>query len=446
MLKALVGDPIFSHSSKRLPRSIQLDLLCDEEGAFDNSKMAVTRGVFSILSYDPVQAILRISSDLLGIRPIYYVDLDGVFYFASAIHLIESIPNLRRTIDQQGLAEWLAFGYSLSNRTPYQEIKLLSQSSTLSVDHTGMRINEYFCWSDIAAHDDSRQTLISDLFATFEDGVNIRLDERKNAIAYLSGGMDSRAIVTSLVDKGSHVSALNFSPKGSQDQAFAIDFSKALGSNCNLRIRHNSVKNPNWSLLAAEQIIQTDSLITEVCDFNRTQEPQKLIWSGDGGSVCLGHVYLNDEIVDLASGGYFSLAADLFLRQNKIDIPKRIFTENIRIKMQRLLKDGVVSEMTNYGHPNSGRSPYYFLVFNDHRHHLHKHFETIHLHKLEFILPFFDYSFIKAIVKTLPSWGIDHKMYSEWYNYFDPIIKSTPWQTYLGHISCPVASSNTYDY
>ena len=447
VLKTLAGDPIFSHSNKRLPRHLQLDLLCDEEGAFDKSKMVVTRGVFSIISYNPALCLLRISSDLLGIRPIYYIDLDGVFYFASAMHLIESIPHLRRTIDQQGVAEWLAFGYSLGNRTPYQEIKLLSQSSGLSVDHAGVRIEEYFSWDDMSICDDSPQAVISDLFTVFEDGINIRLDERKNATAYLSGGMDSRAIVASLVDKDCHVRALNFSPQGSQDQAFAIKFSKVLGNKCNLTL-HSRGENPNWSFLAAEQITRTDSLAdnAEICDFDSSQEPQSLIWSGDGGSVCLGHVYLNDEIVEVASSGDFSRAADLFLRKNKLDVPKRIFSDNVRLKMQQLLKEGVVSEMMNYGGHDSGRSPYYFLLFNDQRRHLHKHFETIHLHQLEFILPFFDSAFIKEIVKTPPSWGIAHRMYSEWYNCFDPIIRSTPWQTYPGHASCPVVEADTYDY
>jgi hypothetical protein len=165
-----------------------------------------------------------------------------------------------------------------------------------------------------------------------------------------------------------------------------------------------------------------------------------LIWSGDGGSVGLGYVYLNHSIVSRAGSGNLEGAARELLRLNHLEVPNLVLRSRFRRQARNLVHQNVMCELQRGDRPDPWR-PYFFLLFNDQRRHLATHFEDIDQHRLEFQLPFFDAEFLKTVSTLSASDCVGHAAYMRWFQHFPETAYAVPWQTYPGHEPCPVAAS-----
>lgn len=437
----LCGDALLTQGGRRLTRSEQLARLCDHPDGLSEAQLRTTRGVFSLLAFDGTTSTLHLATDMIGIRPIFYTSQNGVFYFASAQHLLERLPALQRSVDQQGLAEHLTLGFSLGDRTPYQELKLLPEATWLQVDGRGHRQHHYFDWNSVGLSGTAEDAAGPALFEAFSQAVGIRLDGHQTAYAFLSGGMDSRSIVATLASHGCRIEAMNFSIEDTQDKAFAVAYAATLQGQCRLT-QHTTHNFPNFSMLARSALTERAASDAGAAPNGPVQQ----IWSGDGGSVCLGYVYLDDAIMQIAHAGDWPAAARALMQKNKLQVPSGLSPRRVRDAMDKTFFDGVVAELKRYDNGDHGRRLYFFLLFNDQRRHLSKHFETIHEHTLELVLPFFDTQFVTTVVGTPAQWGIGHRLYGKFFAQLPADTRSVPWQTYPGHEPCPIQPSQTYRY
>src|SRR5204862_1948671 len=60
-------------------------------------------GMFAICLYDRNQGQLHLIRDRFGVKPLYYAELDGIFYFASEIKAILQILPRRPELNRQAL-------------------------------------------------------------------------------------------------------------------------------------------------------------------------------------------------------------------------------------------------------------------------------------------------------------------------------------------------------
>lgn len=438
-VRLLAGDPLFVDSLHRTSREAQLSRIVGREGAIDPSSLKRCRGNFSVVSYFSSGHRLCMATDMVGLRTIYYLIQDGVFVFSSTLRGIESMIWVTKKLSPKGMLELCAFGFPLAKRTPYDGISVLRECEMLTISDGAISYESYYDWTSKSECLDTPADAAKEIFHEFQEAVRIRLGNDQSVYAFLSGGMDSRAIVSSLAMKGRKIHALNFSPDFSQDQDFAQKFAIATGPGCELHCA-NRKTDPNFSLLAFEEKTKLEQ--TAPNDVTR----HNFIWSGDGGSVGLGHVYMDGTMIDHLEYGRRDAAVAYFLAFNKIAIPTGILTTEAKKSFSRMTSEGVAAEMDRYSRADLGRRLYLFLLFNDQRRHLFKHFESIDQHGLEFLLPFFDSSFLRKIADTPSRWGILHRLYASWFEHFPGFTRSTPWQTYPGHEPCPVASDNNLSY
>ncbi len=439
-LATLVGDPLLTEAGKRLGRSVQLSQLIDQDYFLSDNKLKQTRGAFSAVAYCASKHTLSLATDMIGLRSLYYTVQDDIFIFASALRVFERLPNMARSLSTAGMLELSVFGFPLANRTPYKEVAVLRECEKLTLSVAcGIESGQYHDWEHSQPPPSEPEVAAEVLFSIFKEGIRLRLESDKKTYAFLSGGMDSRAIVSTIASLGCEIEALNFSPSASQDQAYACAFAKTLGPQCHINLLPRD-ENPNFSMLAFTAKSELER--KEQTDVSRPA----FFWSGDGGSVGLGHVYLDERMIQIAERGNFNAAMSLFLAVNRLTLPTKAMTPTSRQSMQDLLFSGAVAEMNRYARPDGGRRLYLFLLFNDQRRHLFKHFETIDQHGLEFHLPFFDVHFLKYVIDTPARWGAGHNLYSLWFNHLTPSAVSTPWQTYPGHQPCPIQGDESLSY
>ena len=439
-ISALVGDPLLTKSGERLNRAEQLSQLVGIDGTLNNHALSKTRGAFSIASFCDETHTLELATDIIGLRSLYYTLQNGTLIFASALRILESLDCIPRKLSETAIVESSLFGFALADRTPYADIRVLRESQKLTIVSGGaIELRNYHDWADVGAVPSTPELAAEEIFSQFQAGIRLRLDSDCKIYAFLSGGMDSRAIVSSLASVNCKIEALNFSPDLSQDQAYARLFSDTLGTQCHLNLLPRD-DNPNFSMLAFSAKKKLESHPPTGVDRSR------FMWSGDGGSVGLGHVYMDEKMVTLVEDGNFDEAIQWFFKFNGLSLPAKVLTAAARASLQQAMAANVLLELNRYPRADAGRRWYLFLLLNDQRRHLFKHFETIDQHGLEFLLPFYDVHFLKLVANTPVRWGLFHRLYVLWFGQLDATARSTPWQTYPGHIPCPVPGDSQLSY
>jgi asparagine synthase (glutamine-hydrolysing) len=173
--------------------------LYEEKGA---ECLTDLNGQFAIAIYDTQKQTLFLARDRLGIRPLFYTEYNGSFYFASEIKSLFSADTaISRQIHPQVLSEIFTFWSPTGEQTVFTGIKQLLPGHSLTVDRAGIRPPRCY-WSIPFCPDTpglrSEQDYAEELRELLVDSVRLRLRADVPVGAYLSGGLDSSAI-TSLI-------------------------------------------------------------------------------------------------------------------------------------------------------------------------------------------------------------------------------------------------------
>lgn len=160
------------------------------------------RGMFAYALYDRPRRTLYLGRDRLGKKPLYYAMQAGLLLFASEIKSLHASGLLGKELDQEALNAYLAHGFVIGGRTLFSGICKLPPASMLRATVNGIDIRRY--WEiplpTNPANIPGGTTVSFDNAAMevrrlLEEAVRIRLMSEVPLGAFLSGGVDSSAIV-----------------------------------------------------------------------------------------------------------------------------------------------------------------------------------------------------------------------------------------------------------
>ena len=425
----LAGEPLLlGEGIDDARRDAHLRLLQDR---WDEGRLEVLRnasGTFCAAYYDPRRKLAHLVADRLALRPLYYVVDGGCVYFASAMRILEALPRLHKTMDVVSVVEMTGFGYPFGGGTPYVGITMLQACEIVTVSVEGVRSSRYFAWDSIRPSLLTEHEALQQTFDKFNSAVRRRLRGDRTVAAYLSGGLDSRCVDAALWSDGVRLHTFNFSLPGSQDQAFGAQFAARIGA------EHHDVPagaDPDWAGIMRDAMAASASL--------RKAPPEHpgLVWTGEGGSVGLGHVYISPRIVTLVRAGDMRGAVDAFLAEQKKNIQTRILNPRLARAIPGYLRARLCSELERIDYPDRLRALFIFLILNGPRRHLEGHYDSIDLHRLEFQMPFNDADFLEHVVGLDIESCLYHRFYVKWMSHFDAAVSEVPWQAYPGHIPSP---------
>ena len=170
--------------------------LYEEEGDLFFEKL---NGLFSGLLIDKRQKKVVLFNDRYGLERIYYYEAQGEFYFASeAKALLKILPKLR-AFDEEGVAQFLAFGCTLKSRTLFRGIRLLPSASAWSFEDRKCCKRKYFSPESWEAQPPlSVESYESEFQETFRR-ILPRYTEAEGKVGIsLTGGLDTRMIMACL--------------------------------------------------------------------------------------------------------------------------------------------------------------------------------------------------------------------------------------------------------
>jgi asparagine synthase (glutamine-hydrolysing) len=157
------------------------------------------RGMFAFALWDRRRRRLLLARDRLGKKPLYYRQRDGVLLFASEIKALLTHPSVGREVDPEALHHYLAFGYGPGDRSMFAGIASLPPAHLAVADGESVTTAAYWALprGGAAVPPAEAPGLVRRALA---ESVRLRLESDVPLGVFLSGGIDSSAIVASMRD------------------------------------------------------------------------------------------------------------------------------------------------------------------------------------------------------------------------------------------------------
>jgi asparagine synthase (glutamine-hydrolysing) len=426
----VAGEPLLNATADRVPSRLQdlAEIAGRLEADDAASVLNECRGTYALCHYDEAADILWLATDKVGVRPLYYHIGREHLYFSTCLRVLEGIADVPKRMDMAAIAQESTCGYPLGDRTPFADIKILLSGEAIQCAAGRPRRLHYFRMDRVEETRLSREAFLDELYERFVSAVACRANRSDTAISLLSGGLDSRCIVAVLRALGQTTSTIVFESMDNPDRRIADAYAALVGTRHH--VRRLAPGRPLHELLTYQ-----DEVFEELSESADTAN--RLVFSGDNGGISVGYLYVDEPLVRLMREGRTREAIEFFFRSHRL--PRRLFRPEAYRRLKHAAEQGLIEELERIDTPQPEKAFYYFHMANSHRRILRLNaVEDMDLRRVEYLLPFYDGPFIELIVSAPAEWGIAHRLYHEWLSRFPPETTRIPWQTYPGHLPCPV--------
>ena len=162
------------------------------------------RGMFAFAIWDENRQTLFMARDRLGVKPMYYAALpDGQLLFGSELKSVMAHGGLSREIDPLALEEYFSLGYVAEPRTVFKAARKLPPGSFITLKR-GAPVGEPRTYWDVSFTGDARigaADAQEELVARLRESVRLRMIAEVPLGAFLSGGVDSSAVVAMMAEQ-----------------------------------------------------------------------------------------------------------------------------------------------------------------------------------------------------------------------------------------------------
>ncbi|MCB2008847.1 MAG: amidotransferase 1, exosortase A system-associated [Burkholderiaceae bacterium] len=253
------------------------------------------RGMFAFALWDRNRQTFFMARDRLGVKPMYYALLDdGMLLFGSELKSVLAHGRLRRDIDPLAVEEYFALGYVAEPRTIFKQARKLPPGHCLSI-RRGEPVREPIEYWDVQFTLDnpiSPADAQAELVERLRESVRLRMIAEVPLGAFLSGGVDSSAVVAMMA--GISSGPVNTCSIGFDDPAFNESaFAQMVADRYKTDHRLEIVKSDDFDLIDTlarlydEPYADSSAIPTyRVCELARKHVTVAL--SGDGGDESLG--------------------------------------------------------------------------------------------------------------------------------------------------------------
>ena len=248
------------------------------------------RGMFAFALYDQSAESLFLVRDRFGVKPLFYSLLpDGQVIFGSELKVLKAHPALPRQLDARAVEDYFALGYIPEPKTIYRDVYKLRPGHTLLLQR-GKPMpaqQQYWDMPFTPVPVGTEKDLAEEVRARVREAVDLRLVADVPLGAFLSGGVDSSAVVAmmaQLQDDPVNTCAIGFDVKQFNETEYAAKVAQRYHTN---HVEHQ-VSSDDFDLLDTlgwlydEPYADSSAIPTyRVCQLARQRV--KVALSGDGG-------------------------------------------------------------------------------------------------------------------------------------------------------------------
>src|SRR5438132_3504624 len=162
------------------------------------------RGMFAFAVWDARRKCLLLARDRLGIKPLFYTVAGGRLAFGSELKVLLSLPEVERRLSWESVNHLFSTMCTPSTESIVEGVHKLKPGHILTASiKDGIRVREYW---DVVFDPDygkTEQYFVERLRDLLEQSVKLRLIADVPLGAFLSGGVDSSAVVATMARIGS---------------------------------------------------------------------------------------------------------------------------------------------------------------------------------------------------------------------------------------------------
>ncbi len=156
-------------------------------------------GDFAIALWDGKHKRLVLARDRLGIKPLFYTQLDGELLFASEVKALFAHPGVERRLNPRFLAQVFTYWTGLDGGSAFEGVRQVEAASVLVFDREGRRIHSHKYWEvpyreSAAAFQGDYEGCQEAFRVELRQAVALRLQADVDVGTYTSGGVDSAVI------------------------------------------------------------------------------------------------------------------------------------------------------------------------------------------------------------------------------------------------------------
>ena len=198
-------------------------------------------GMFAFAVWDKQDHVIHLGRDRLGEKPLYYGWIGDTLVFGSELKVLKPFPGFTGEINRDAIAGLLRLNYIADPHTIYTGIHKLPPAALLTWDGGRNHPEPQLYWNmktvAEAAVDNpytgSDQDAVDELERLLKDAVKIRMISDVPLGAFLSGGVDSSAIVALMQAQSSkpvRTFTIGFNEKEYNEALFAKEVAQHLGT------------------------------------------------------------------------------------------------------------------------------------------------------------------------------------------------------------------------
>jgi len=252
--------------------------------------LARLTGMFAFALWDRNQKTLFLARDHLGVKPLHYaLQPDGMLVFGSELKSVMASPLISRKLNAGAIEDYFAFGYIPEPKTIYGEVYKLSPGHYLQirVGDTSVRQTQYWDVPFRPVQSKSATEIEQELIARLTEAVHSQMVSDVPLGAFLSGGVDSGAVVALMASHSSepvNTCSIAFDDPNYDESAYASQVAQRYHTNHHTElVSHQShALIDRLAYLYDEPFADSSAIPTyRVCQLARQRVTVCL--SGDGG-------------------------------------------------------------------------------------------------------------------------------------------------------------------
>ncbi|MGD9857242.1 MAG: asparagine synthase (glutamine-hydrolyzing), partial [Planctomycetaceae bacterium] len=191
-------------------------------------------GMFAIALWDKAQQQLLLVRDRLGVKPLYYGNVNGTIIFGSELKTVLLDESVSREVDAQAVYDYFVLGYIPQPRSIYRDIRKLPPGCLLKARDGDISIRRYWSYPThpafVTEYEDAKHALRELL----TDATRLRMISDVPLGAFLSGGLDSSitvALMAQLSAQPVETFFIDFEEGGYSERKYARAVAARYGTN-----------------------------------------------------------------------------------------------------------------------------------------------------------------------------------------------------------------------
>ena len=199
--------------------------------AYGEKMLDKLSGIFAFAIWDKKEGRLFCARDHIGTKPFYYTKNNHGLVFSSELKSLVNIPKFDKSLDMQSLADYLTYLWCPGEGTMFKNVKKLLPGHFMIVKNGEVNINKWYSLPQAKLNENNKPVYKSkkpqELLHLLDEIVAEQMIADVPMGAFLSGGVDSSAIVASMCQHSSKPIETFCIKNSLEDEGFSSDVTHA---------------------------------------------------------------------------------------------------------------------------------------------------------------------------------------------------------------------------